>query len=96
MTPTNGATDIVNLMKLDGGGQDYTVFDYDDDQELESLIYDEEQEDRDVTHIDYIHDNTENEDEKPRFIFKLQKSIEVWVVNLICDSNLHDLESGPG
>ena len=54
-----------------------TVFDYDDDQELESLIYDEEQEDRDVTHIDYIHDNTENEDEKPRFIFKLQKSIEV-------------------
>ena len=54
-----------------------TVFDNDDDQELESLIYDEEQEDRDVTHIDYIHDNTENEDEKPRFIFKLQKSIEV-------------------
>ena len=54
-----------------------TAFDYDDDQELESLIYDEEQEDRDVTHIDYIHDNTENEDEKPRFIFKLQKSIEV-------------------
>ena len=54
-----------------------TVFDNDDDQELESLIYDEEQEDRDVTHIDYIHDNTEYEDEKPRFIFKLQKSIEV-------------------
>jgi len=29
VTPSNGATDIINLMKLDGGGQDYTIFDYD-------------------------------------------------------------------
>jgi len=29
VTPSNGATDRINLMKLDGGGQDYTIFDYD-------------------------------------------------------------------
>ena len=27
--PTSGSSDIVNLMNLDGGGQDYTIFDYD-------------------------------------------------------------------
>lgn len=29
VTPTSGTTDIVDLMNLDGGGQDYTTFDYD-------------------------------------------------------------------